>query len=136
VDTKPRKQKVVKPRTSAEFSNVLIWATKAQKKISDLLQPALLENYGKSNVRKLTKLEAEEMELSKFVVLAKMKPFQEINEISVLEVLETKAALSKNIMIKMSKLLSDYVSENSKTPSVEDMRQIYCLAYSYTKSSQ
>lgn len=136
VDTKPRKQKVVKPRTSAEFSNVLIWATKAQKKISDLLQPALLENYGKSNVRKLTKLEAEEMELSKFVVLAKMKPFQEINEISVLEVLEAKAVLSKNIMIKMSKLLSDYVSENSKTPSVEDMRQIYCLAYSYTKSSQ
>jgi hypothetical protein len=136
VDTKPRKQKVVKPRTSAEFSNVLIWATKAQKKISDLLQPALLENYGKSNVRKLTKLEAEEMELSKFVVLAKMSPFQEINEFSVLEILETKAVLSQGVMIEVEKLLSDYVSENSKTPSVEDMRQIYCLAYSYTKSQK
>lgn len=135
VDTKPRKRKVVKPRTGAEFSNILIWATKAQKKISDLLQPALLDRYGKSNVRKLTKKESEEVELSKFVVLAKMKPFQEINELSVLEILESKASLTKNIMLETSKLISDYVSENSKTPSVEDMRQIYCLAYSYTKSS-
>jgi hypothetical protein len=133
-DTQPRKQKVVKPLTGPSTANVLIWATSAQKEITDLLQPALLAHYGKSNVRKLTKQEAEELELSKFVVLSNLKPFTEINEDIIFDILKTNAKVDTHILSQVEQFVKDFVDKNSKTPSVDEMRQIYCLSYSYVKS--
>ena len=133
-DTQPRKQKVVKPLTGPSTANVLIWATSAQKEITDLLQPALLAHYGKSNVRKLTKQKAEELELSKFVVLSNLKPFTEINEDIIFDILKTNAKVDTHILSQVEQFVKDFVDKNSKTPSVDEMRQIYCLSYSYVKS--
>ena len=133
-DTQPRKQKVVKPLTGPSSANVLIWATNAQKEISELLQPALLAHYGKSNVRKLTKQEAEELELSKFVVLSNIKPFTNITENIIFDILKTKAKVDTDILIQVEQFVKGFVDKNSKTPSVDEMRQIYCLSYSYAKS--
>jgi hypothetical protein len=133
-DTKPRKQKVVKPLTGPGAANLLIWATSAQKEITDLLQPALLDHYGKSNVRKLTKQEAEEVELSKFVVLSNLKPFIDINQDIIFDVLKTKATVDIDILTQVQQFVKDFVGKNSKTPSVDEMRQIYCLSNSYVKS--
>ena len=133
-DTQPRKQKVVKPLTGPSSANVLIWATNAQKEISELLQPALLAHYGKSNVRKLTKQEAEELELSKFVVLSNIKPFTNITENIIFDILKTKAKVDTDILMQVEQFVKGFVDKNSKTPSVDEMRQIYCLSYSYAKS--
>ena len=133
-DTQPRKQKVVKPLTGPSSANVLLWATNAQKEISELLQPALLAHYGKSNVRKLTKQEAEELELSKFVVLSNITPFTNINENIIFDILKTKAKVDTDILIQVEQFVKGFVDKNSKTPSVDEMRQIYCLSYSYAKS--
>ena len=133
-DTQPRKQKVVKPLTGPSSANVLLWATNAQKEISELLQPALLAHYGKSNVRKLTKQEAEELELSKFVVLSNIKPFTNITENIIFDILKTKAKVDTDILIQVEQFVKGFVDKNSKTPSVDEMRQIYCLSYSYAKS--
>ena len=133
-DTQPRKQKVVKPLTGPSSANVLLWATNAQKEISELLQPALLAHYGKSNVRKLTKQEAEELELSKFVVLSNIKPFTNITENIIFDILKTKAKVDTDILMQVEQFVKGFVDKNSKTPSVDEMRQIYCLSYSYAKS--
>jgi hypothetical protein len=131
-DTQPRKRKVVNPRTNA---SLLIWATNAQKQISEMLQPALLAHYGKSNIRKLTKQESEEVELSKFVVLANLDPYVDISQDIILNILESSAKIKREILVEVDNLIKEYVDKNSKSPSVEDMRQIYCLAYSYVKSA-
>ena len=120
--------------TGPSTANVLIWATSAQNEITDLLQPALLAHYGKSNVRKLTKQEAEELELSKFVVLSSLKPFTEINEDIIFDILKTNAKVDSHILSQVEQFVKDFVDKNSKTPSVDEMRQIYCLSYSYVKS--
>jgi hypothetical protein len=132
IDTQPRKRKVVNPRTNA---SLLIWATNAQKQISEMLQPALLAHYGKSNIRKLTKQESEEVELSKFVVLANLDPYVDISQDIILNILESSAKIKREILVEVDNLIKEYVDKNSKSPSVEDMRQIYCLAYSYVKSA-
>ena len=131
-DTQPRKRKVVNPRTNA---SLLIWATNAQKQISEMLQPALLAHYGKSNIRKLTKQESEEVELSKFVVLANLDPYVDISQDIILNILESSAKIKREILVEVDNLIKEYMGKNSKSPSVEDMRQIYCLAYSYVKST-
>lgn len=131
-DTQPRKRKVVNPRTNA---SLLIWATNAQKQISEMLQPALLAHYGKSNIRKLTKQESEEVELSKFVVLANLDPYVDISQDIILNILESSAKIKREILVEVDNLIKEYMDKNSKSPSVEDMRQIYCLAYSYVKSA-
>ena len=131
-DTQPRKRKVVNPRTNA---SLLIWATNAQKQISEMLQPALLAHYGKSNIRKLTKQESEEVELSKFVVLANLDPYVDISQDIILNILESSAKIKREILVEVDNLIKEYMGKNSKSPSVEDMRQIYCLAYSYVKSA-
>ena len=46
-DQQKRKQKEVKPRTSADLVNIILWANDAQKKIADLITPALLSHYDK-----------------------------------------------------------------------------------------
>jgi len=132
IDTQPRKRKVVNPRTNA---SLLIWATNAQKQISEILQPALLAHYGKSNIRKLTKQESEEVELSKFVVLANLDPYTDISQDIILNILESSAKIKREILVEVDNLIKEYMGKNSKSPSVEDMRQIYCLAYSYVKSA-
>jgi len=132
IDTQPRKRKIVNPRTNA---SLLIWATNAQKQISEILQPALLAHYGKSNIRKLTKQESEEVELSKFVVLANLDPYVDISQDTILNILESNAKIKREILVEVDNLIKEYMGKNSKSPSVEDMRQIYCLAYSYVKSA-
>ena len=85
-------------------------------------------------MRKLTKQEAEELELSKFVVLSNLKPFTEINEDIIFDILKTNAKVDTHILSQVEQFVKDFVDKNSKTPSVDEMRQIYCLSYSYVKS--
>ena len=68
------------------------------------MQPALLAHYGKSNVRKLTKQEAEELELSKFVVLSNLKPFTEINEDIIFDILKTNAKVDTHILSQVEQV--------------------------------
>lgn len=133
-DQQKRKQKVVNPRNKPGVATTLIWATIAQKQISTMITPALLAHYGKANLRTLTKKQSEEMELSKFVILANVEPFSEITNQSILNVLESKRSVSKDIMLEVEALVKNFVDQNSKNPSVEEIRQIYCLAYSSLKS--
>lgn len=131
-DQTTRKRKVVNPQTSA---NMLIWATSAYKELSDLLQPSFLQVYGKSNVRKLTKSESDHLELSKFCVFSTIAPFSKINEDLILEKASSKLQMDSDIMARAKQISDDFIIKNERPATVDEMRQIYCLAYTEIKSA-
>ena len=71
----------------------------------------------------------------KLTVLAELELFQEINDNVILDILDGKPKLTPLILSEIAELKQDFFDSNSKGPSVEEMRQIYCFAYVQTKST-
>jgi hypothetical protein len=84
-DTKKRKTKTFSPQTGAEL---IVWATKAQDKISDLVNPILLDFYKKKNVRSLTQAEYKEYDIIKSKILFGLDPFTNVTQSAVSSILE------------------------------------------------
>jgi len=132
-DTKPRKKRTVNPRTNPGKASALIWATSAQKQITDSLVPSFLAHCNKKNLRTLTKVESHNLEMLKLTVLEQLELFQEITDNIILDILDGNPKLTPVILSEIAELKLEFISSNSKTPSLEEMRQIYCFAYVQTK---
>jgi hypothetical protein len=135
-DTKPRKQRKVNPRNKPGKASALIWTTAAQKKIADSLLPSFLAHCNKKNLRTLNKSQSNEFELVKLTVLSQLELFQEITDTVILDILESKPKLTPYILSEIEDLKQDFFDSNSKGPSLEEMRQIYCLAYIQIKDAE
>jgi hypothetical protein len=79
-DTQQRKEKTFRPRTGA---SIAIWATNAQEKIAEIINPVMLEFYDKKNVRSLSNEQTLELEQIKTKVLFDLKPFSQIDQESI-----------------------------------------------------
>jgi hypothetical protein len=134
-DTKPRKTKVVKPKTKPGNASLLIWAGTAQRQIAELLTPSLLASYGKKNLRTLSKKQHEELEVMKTIVLANIKPYSDITHDLLLDILESHNDNGGEIIAYSHRLVKEFLEKNSKNPSLEEMRQIYCLSYVSIKNT-
>lgn len=86
-DSKKRKTKKFTPRGRAILE---AWAGTAQEQIASILNPIILENYGKANLRQLTNTETFDAEQVKCGVLFMMEPFSDINSETVVAALDTK----------------------------------------------
>ena len=128
-DQQKRKQKEVKPRTSADLVNIILWANDAQKQIADLITPALLSHYSKKNVRSLTKSQMDELEYLKLCILCDMEPYMEIDPVVVKEILDNGRPISKEMDSLSKTLKNNFIDLNEKQPSIEEMRQIQSSAY-------
>ena len=69
-DSETRKKKEFKPKTKAA---VELWAKDAQTKISEVINPGILQQFGKKNMRSLTAQELAQSETIKFGVLFKLR---------------------------------------------------------------
>jgi len=76
-DTQQRKEKDFAPRTGASLA---IWANDAQEKISDIINPMMLEFYKKDNLRKLSAKETLELDRLKTSLLLSINPNSFIDE--------------------------------------------------------
>lgn len=133
-ETKKRKPKPnQKPRTSAEM---VIWATKAYAKIHDILSPALLSAYGKDNYRKLTKDESNEAEVIKFGVLSAMVPFSDITPEVVNAYISVDNPISDEIDKAVAQLTSNFIKENDRQPTLDEVRQIQILSFVEVNSEE
>ena len=128
-DQKKRKQKEVKPRTDAELVSIILWANDAQKKIAELITPALLSHYDKKNVRSLTKSQMDELEYIKLCVLCGMEPYMEIDPSVVKQLLDNGGSTGEEMDYLRKTLKQNFVELNEKHPSIEEMRQIQSSAY-------
>ena len=76
-DSKKRKTKNFAPQTGASLA---LWANEAQDKISEIVNPMLLEFYKKDNLRKLSAQESKELDTFKTKILLNIQPNCKIDE--------------------------------------------------------
>jgi hypothetical protein len=74
-DTGPRQERTFKPALKASIQT---WARDAQFKIAEFINPGILEQYTKGNMRSLTAEEFEQAEEVKFNILMNLEPFADL----------------------------------------------------------
>jgi hypothetical protein len=132
-DTKQRKKKAVKPRSSVasvgSFIGIYNWANEAQAKINELLTPAILERTGKGNLRQLTNKEVDVFEDMKMRILYNLDPYCEINLENVYNILTANVSVSSDFVVNCKTLAATFEQKNNKKPTLKEMREIQSSAY-------
>lgn len=127
-DSTQRKTKTFKPQTGASLA---IWASKAQDKISEIINPVLLQFYNKKNLRSLSSIESEELELVKTKILFDIAPFSKINQETVLSSMNRLDNDSKKELIsKYSAWIKNISNDLNNELSVDDQKQAKASFYS------
>jgi hypothetical protein len=127
-DSNKRKQKIVKPRSKAEFASMVAWAKEAQRIITDILTPVYLESCGKKNLRQLSDEEAQVLEELRFRVLANLKPLKKIEEETVAGIISNPVQVPDNVRRIYANTLLDFMTKVNAEPSIEDIRTIQAVA--------
>lgn len=132
-ETKKRKPKPKdKPRQNTkghDFISMFIWANEAQKEISKFVTPAYLRNYGKKDVRSLTKNQAEELEYIKAGALFCISPYKDIDRETVYNSLQNQNPITNLHAQAIENLKNQFAIQNDRLPTVEEMRQIYSSVF-------
>ena len=127
-DSEKRKTKVFTPQTGASLT---IWANKAQDKISEILNPILLEFYNKKNLRSLSSAEVQEMDMVKTKVLLSIEPHSKLDEQNILSAFNRSDSAQYNKLISTYKMwIKNLESEFDEPFSVEDHKQAKASFYS------
>lgn len=134
-DKKKRKQRQGYIRTGA-FTDILVWATEAQKAIADIVTPAVLAHYNKSNCRKLSNQESEQLESLKFKVLCSFSPYSTISGENVYSILSSTPDIDSNLIITSREFATAFIDRNKREPNVEERKQIQASAYAFFQSCQ
>jgi hypothetical protein len=129
-DSVPRKTKKFTPRTGAKLS---LWTHSAQDKISSIINPVLLEFYGKKNLRSLSSSEEKELEQIKTNILLNTPPLSNIEEDKIMLAFE-KSLSSTEQVVYYNQWLKNLQSELGRELSVEENKQAkasyYLMVYS------
>jgi len=124
-DTKKRKTKTFSPRSGAKLN---LWASKAQEKINEIINPIMLEFFDKKNLRSLSSNQSKELDSLKTGILFSLKPFSDINQELVSKASQN---INNSIMSNYSVWLKGLALEINYDLSVEDQKQakssFYCI---------
>jgi hypothetical protein len=132
-DTEQRKTKVFKPQTGAKL---LLWASEAQDKISQIINPILLEFYNKKNLRSLSSEETREIDLIKTKILFTLDPLSAIASDKIIDILGNLSQFDKNeTILAYSVWLKELKADLNKDLSVDEHKQAKASFYSMVYSS-
>jgi hypothetical protein len=130
-DSQKRKTKDFAPQTGASLA---LWANEAQDKISGIINPMLLEFYGKDNLRKLSAQESKELDSFKTKILLNIEPNSKIDENGV------NSAISKINTVETSEMLNglnfwlkQINNELDRQLNTEEIRSIKSSFYASNK---
>jgi hypothetical protein len=127
-DSEKRKTKIFKPQTGA---SLIIWANKAQDKISEILNPVLLEFYQKKNLRSLSSIESQEVDMVKTKVLLSLDPMSKLDEPTILQAFtKSDSAQYNQIIASYKNWIKNLELEFSEPFSVDDYKQAKASFYS------
>ena len=104
-----------------------LWAREAQGKIAELVNPGLLQQFGKKNMRSLTSEELSKSEAIKFGILFNLSAFEDIDERSVAAALKKK--LTDGVITKCDEWISNAASDINRKLSIEEIRNIRVSFY-------
>jgi hypothetical protein len=119
------------PKSKPTAASVMVWSNEAQKSISNIINPAMLNFYNKKNLRELTKNELSDLEDIKFRVLCNLQPHEDITEEKIASILEKNPSLTVSQKTLKTELKAGFIEENGRTPSIDELRQINNLVYSF-----
>ena len=122
-DQTQRKSKTFSPQTGAKL---LLWANDSQERISDIVNPIVLEFFNKKNLRSLSKVEQDILDKVKTTALLNSQPFCKINNLSL-------DSLMENIN-KPQSIVYDYYNW-LKALQIEVNRDLTVDEIKYAKSS-
>lgn len=126
-DSQKRQTKKFSPQTGASLH---LWAMEAQDKISEIVNPILLEFYSKKNMRSLSNSEYDEAEATKTKILLSLNPLETITEEVVLAKLNTINSIDINTKItQYNQLIKNIAHEIDRNPSIDELK--YTKAYFY-----
>lgn len=130
-DAAPRKQKTVVPKTKPTMAQALLWADSAYRKISELMEPCILDHFGKANLRCLTKEERRVFNDTIATILSNHSPYSEVDESSIAN---ANHSVDPTFKQALQKFTSDFVTKNGVSPSVDDVKQLAILSYAHVFS--
>lgn len=130
-DKKKRKQKVVKPRTSAALLGLQNWADTAQAKIAEIAAPAWLGSLGKKSLRELTTEEARSFETFRFHVLCGLQPYSSVTEEEVVRLSGGKSAVPPAVQVLLRAALAKHTEQIGQPASMEMARRYQSGAYAF-----
>ena len=123
-DTEKRKERTFSPQTGASLQ---LWASEAQERISEIINPILLDFFGKKNLRSLSNDQLTELENIKSSILFNIKPFCTINSENITAKLDN---LNCTQLTAYSVWLRQLASQLNRDLSVDDQKQakssFYC----------
>lgn len=128
-DQEKRKQKEVKPRTSASFLSHLAWAENAQAAIHKVAGPAYLKSMGKSNFREIGETKARAFEEFKLHVLFALEPGSELTDSAVKRAVAGKLSPPSVPLKILRAAVSNHVNETGREPSLEVLRRLQSGVY-------
>jgi hypothetical protein len=125
-DSTTRKTKTFSPRSKASIE---LWATEAQNKIAEYLNPAILHSFEKKNMRSLTATEAKQAEKIRFGVLFSIQPFTEITKEKVAAAFMVSDEIPKEVYQAYSAMANDVLQDLGRELTFEETRQIQVRLY-------
>jgi len=132
-DQDPRKRRRVNPRTSASD---ILWAMEAQDKISEIINPIMLEHFSKADVRSLTKEQSSGIESLKTSIFANLNILQEVNAECIKDIMSEKIGTPVDFMNELESGVAEFVSSNSRNPSTNEMKVIKASAFIHTQKTE
>jgi hypothetical protein len=129
-DSEKRQTKKFSPQTGAKL---ILWASGAQEKISEVINPIILEFFQKKNLRSLSNIECQKLEDIKTNILLNIQPFSAISDETIQNRLssasETSSYLNK-YYIWLKALQSDLGRELSVDETKQAKASFYSMVYS------
>jgi len=87
-DSKPRKQRVDTPKSKPGLAELIYWSQNTFEKVSSCVNNNYLKHIGKSNLRQLTKDQAEELEQMKLIAFSNIKTMSKVTDSSIVDSLK------------------------------------------------
>ena len=131
VDTEQRKKREFKPQPGIpQNASLQLWAIQAQEKISEIVNPLLLEFYSKKNMRSLSSEEYREAEETKTKIFFSLEPNVIVKEDIVLDKLNTINSIelkkTHSYYVNFQRMLSTEINRQMTTEELK-----YCKAFFY-----
>jgi len=123
-DVQPRKPKEFKPKNKASID---LWAKEAQVKISEILNPGILNRFEKKNMRSLTAGEFNESEQIKFSVLCGLNYLEPVDAEAIRVGLAKK--LPNGVIQKCEEWITNASHDMNRKLSIDEIRNIRATFY-------
>lgn len=126
-DEGPRKRRRVNPRTS-EASEIL-WAIEAQDKISEIMNPIILEHFGKADTRSLTKDQVSHLDSLKTAIFANLGISSKVTAEVIKTVMDNGISVPVEFVKNLEANVLEFSELNSRQPNTNELKVIKASAF-------